>query len=460
MTQTDALSLLELNTGIKEVVKAGMERSYWVIGEISEIKVNYSGHCYLELVQKDEESDQIVARSRATIWAQTFRLIKPYFETTTGQMLVSGLGILVKVSVEFHELYGLSLNILDIEPTYTVGELAVRKQKIIDRLTQEGVIEMNRELELPVLCRKIAVISSETAAGYGDFMDQLHHNAYRYKFYSKLFPAVMQGDDAEKSIIDALDKIYRFADFFDAVVIIRGGGSQTDLSCFNSYWLAYHITQFPLPVFTGIGHEQDDSVADIVAHTRLKTPTAVAEFLIGTMSRTEEFLDEVTEQIVSEAGLFLDSRNDELLITIKDLQLSIKDYQNTNRSELIRYNNTLIDRSRKILYNQQLNLQRSEVTVEVMANKQLADGIQLTNLYLNTLKRELRYRLGKARQELDAAGESIRLQNPQHILKKGYSITLKDNNSLKEVKSLNKGDTIETLLYKGKIRSTIKKLTS
>lgn len=460
MAQADALSLMELNTRIKEVINAGMERSYWVIGEISEIKVNYSGHCYLELVQKDEESDQIVARSRATIWAQTFRLIKPYFETTTGQVLVSGLGILVKVSVEFHELFGLSLNILDIEPTYTVGELAVRKQKIIDRLKQEGVIDMNRELELPTLCRKIAVISSETAAGYGDFIDQLHQNTYGYKFYNKLFSAVMQGEEAEKSIIDALDRIYHFADFFDAVVIIRGGGSQADLSCFNSYWLAYHITQFPLPVLTGIGHEQDDSVTDIVAHTRLKTPTAVAEFLIDTMARTEEFLNEVSEQIVSEAGLFLESRNDELLVTIKDIQISIKDFQNTNRSELVRYNTILIDRSRRILHNQQLNLQRSEVKAEVMANKKLTDGIQLMEMYLHTLKRELRYKLGKAGQKLDAAGESIRLQNPQNILKKGYSITLKDNKSLSDVDSLNEGDTIETFLHKGKIRSSIKKLIS
>ncbi len=458
--QADALSLLELNTRIKDVIKAGTEKTCWVIGEISEIKVNYSGHCYLELVQKDQESDQIIARNRATIWAATFRLVKPYFETTTGQSLVNGLGILVKVSVEFHEVYGLSLNILDIEPTYTVGELAVRKQKIIDRLTQEGVIEMNRELELPFLCRKIAVISSETAAGYGDFIHQLQHNVAGYKFYCRLFPAIMQGDEAEKSIISALDRIYDHENFFDTVIIIRGGGSQADLSCFNSYWLAYHITQFPLPVLTGIGHEQDDSVVDIVAHTRLKTPTAVAEFLIDNMNRAEELLDEVANRIAVEAGLFLESRNDELILTIKNIQLNLKDNLNTIRSELIYCNNLLINHTRKIVHGKRLDLHRREVTVGVMAHKQIADRIVVIESYAHLLHRELTYYFKKSEHELVSLFDRIRLLNPQHVLKRGYSITFKDNKSLKDMDSLIEGDTIETLLYKGKIRSTIKKLTS
>lgn len=457
--QADALSLFELNTRIREVIKTGTEKTYWVIGEISEMKVNYSGHCYLELIQKAEESDQIVARSRATIWAQTFRLVKPYFETTTGQPFVDGLGILVKVSVEFHETYGLSLNIHDIEPTFTVGELAVRKQKVIERLTQEGIIYMNRELALPLLCRKIAVISSETAAGYGDFIHQLEHNTGSYKFYCRLFPAVMQGSEAEKSIIDALDHVYAFEDFFDAVVIIRGGGSQADLSCFNNYWLAYHITQFPLPVLTGIGHEQDDSVTDMVAHTRLKTPTAVAEFLIDTMAQAEELLDEVADRIVNDAGLFLENRNDELFMTIKKIQLSLKDNQHTFRSDLVRCQNVLTDRSLKVIHFQQLKLQHSELKAEVMVDKKITKGIQLMETYKHLLEREMKNYFKRVGQKLDAAVESIRLLNPQHILKRGYSITLKDKKSLKDLEDIQEGDTIDTLLYKGKIQSTIKKLT-
>ncbi len=458
--QTDALSLLELNTRIKEVIKSGTERNYWVIGEISEIKVNYSGHCYLELIQKDPDLDQIIARNRATIWAQTFRLVKPYFETTTGQPLADGLGILVKVSVEFHEVFGLSLNILDIEPTYTVGELALRKQKIIERLAEEGVLEMNRELELPLLCQKIAVISSETAAGYGDFIHQLQHNYERYKFYYKLFPAVMQGDEAEKSIIDALDRIYTHENFFDAVVIIRGGGSQADLSCFNSYWLAYHITQFPLPVLTGIGHEQDESVADMVAHTRLKTPTAVAEFLINNLAHTEEILDEVANGVMNEVQYLIEGRNDELLLTIKNLQLHLKDNINIIRFNLATSNHQLINQSRKKVHVLGKELHRRELKTGMLAQKQIEHQNAIVESNTRFLQRELDFFLKRANHNMVSAIDRLRALNPMQVLKRGYSVTFKNGKPLKDIEALLEGDTIETLLHKGKIDSTINKLTS
>jgi exodeoxyribonuclease VII large subunit len=291
------MSLYELNQEVRKILKDNLSEYYWVIGEISEIKMNNTGHCYLELVEKDEPTDNLRARARAIIWATTFRILKPYFETTTGMTLAKGIKVLVKVIVEFHELYGYSLIVTDIEPSYTIGELARTKQETINRLIEEGVIDMNKSLPFPVLPRKIAVISSETAAGYGDFYDQLLNNQYKYKFYVKLFPALMQGEEAEKSIIEALDNIYRYEDFFDVIVLIRGGGSQADLSCFNNYWLAYNITQFPSPVLTGIGHEQDESVVDIVAHTHLKTPTAVAEYLISLFQDAENHIIELQNTI-------------------------------------------------------------------------------------------------------------------------------------------------------------------
>ncbi len=279
--ENNPLSLCELLGSVKMTLKNHLTPSFWVIAEISELKVNYSGHCYLELIEKDSGGESIKAKVRATIWSSAYRMIQAYFESATRSKLAAGMKVMVKASVEFHELYGLSLNITDIEPSYTVGEMALKKQEIINRLIAEGVFGMNKSLSLPDLPRRIAVVSSKTAAGFGDFMDQLLKNDFGYKFYVKLFPAAMQGAEAEQSIIAALDAVFEAESQFDLVVIIRGGGSQSDLNCFNSYWLACHICQFPLPILTGIGHEQDETIADLVANTRLKTPTAVAEFLIG-----------------------------------------------------------------------------------------------------------------------------------------------------------------------------------
>jgi len=273
------LTLSELNKQIGDVLESAFPKGVWVVGEISELKENRNGHCYLELIEK--QGIEIVARSRATIWSYTYRMLKPYFETSTGQLFTSGIKILVQVSVEFHAAYGLSLNIKDIDPVYTVGDMAMQRREIVDRLKTEGVFEMNKELQLPLVPQKIAVISSATAAGYQDFVNQLDNNKQGFVFYIKLFQATMQGTETAPSIMAALERIFGYDDFFDAVVIIRGGGATADLSSFDNYDLAYFVTQFPLPVITGIGHEKDDTIVDLVAHTRLKTPTAVAEFFIA-----------------------------------------------------------------------------------------------------------------------------------------------------------------------------------
>jgi exodeoxyribonuclease VII large subunit len=228
------------------------------VAEISELNMNRSGHCYLELIEKDSLSDKIIAKSRATIWAFTFRTLKAYFETTTGETLRGGLKVLLKASIEFHEVFGFSLNIQDIDPQYTLGDLARKKAQIIQQLTSEGVLDMNKGLPFPLVPQRIAVISSETAAGYGDFLNQLETNSFGYCFFTELFPAIMQGDKASESIILALEHVYSHIDEFDLVAIMRGGGSKSDLNCFDDYELAYFITQFPLPILTGIGHERDD----------------------------------------------------------------------------------------------------------------------------------------------------------------------------------------------------------
>jgi len=427
------MSLYELNQEVRKILKDNLSEYYWVIGEISEIKLNNTGHCYLELVEKDESTDNLRARARAIIWSSTFRILKPYFETTTGMTLTKGIKVLVKVTVEFHELYGYSLIVTDIEPSYTIGELARTKQETINRLIEEGVIDMNKSLPFPLLPRKIAVISSETAAGYGDFYDQLLNNQYQYKFYVKLFPALMQGEEAEKSIIEALDNIYRYEDFFDVVVLIRGGGSQADLSCFNNYWLAYNITQFPRPVLTGIGHEQDESVVDIVAHTHLKTPTAVAEYLISIFQDAENHIIELQNTITDRCLENMVSEKDKInVLRINTFNSTVRLIsQHSKKAEL------LGSRIKSIF--REAVIKNSQWFVFLQRNlKQHCTGyISNKNYALEILEKKNYY--------LD----------PRNILKRGYSITLHNGIHVKSAGELKNQDLIDTILYKGRIKSKV-----
>jgi len=306
-------TLFDLNKRIRNSIEQTFPDSYWVIAEISELKINNSGHCYLELIEKDPDQDKIIARARATIWAYTFRMLKPYFETASGISLDKGIKILVKAKVIFHEQYGLSLNILDIDPGYTLGDMERKRQKALRQLENDGVLEMNKQIPFPIAPQRIALISSETAAGYKDFMNQLLSNSYGFKYYVKLFPAIMQGDEAIQSNIKALDNIYLHLDFFDIVVIIRGGGSKSDLSCFDNYNLAYHITQFPIPVLTGIGHEQDISIADLAAHTKLKTPTAVAGFIIKQTNSLDQYLEKLQTTAISLVNDCLQNKQEQIV---------------------------------------------------------------------------------------------------------------------------------------------------
>jgi exodeoxyribonuclease VII large subunit len=400
------VSLLELNALIKKTINENLA-SHWLTAEISELTVNYSGHCYLEFIQKDEKTERIIARARGTIWANTFRMIKPYFESTTGRAFSDGIKVMVKASVEFHEVYGLSLNILDIEPTYTVGEIALRKQKILEKLKSEGVIGMNKELELSYIPNRIAIISSKTAAGFGDFVNQLTQNPHRYRFYLKLFPAIMQGNEAESSIINQLDKIYQHSENFDAVIIIRGGGAQADLECFNSYWLAYNITQFPLPVLTGIGHEQDDSVVDMVAHTRLKTPTAVAEFLIDCMSAVTNELQEVEEAIVDIARNIIVDNKSALKDNAYRLNKEVGSIILKRNKQLTATFSGFISSTKNNLSRQRITLERSQVYLE--QNKKFFFSTKRKNLHAETirLKKEIKYCLYNQKHSIAHFGKRI-----------------------------------------------------
>ena len=278
-------SLKELCDWIQEIVENDLPNRYWVCAEIASMSVR--GHCYMELVEK-AENGILAAKVRATCWNNVYNLLSAYFVQETGQSLHVGLQVMLEVSVEFHAVYGLSLNVWNIDPTYTLGDLAKQRQATIQQLTEDGVMDLQKALQIPSLPRRVAVISSADAAGYGDFCDQLKHNRFGFKFHVQLYPAVVQGDNAARSVVKALNSIAALEEEWDVVVIIRGGGATTDMTCFDDYNLASHCAQFPLPIIAGIGHTRDVSVVDMVVHTSVKTPTAAAEWLIERVAEQVE----------------------------------------------------------------------------------------------------------------------------------------------------------------------------
>ncbi|MDU1891195.1 MAG: exodeoxyribonuclease VII large subunit [Dysgonomonas sp.] len=431
---SSAISLYELNNLIKSVLDDSLPETIWVRAEMSDVRVNQNGHCYLEFIEKDKSGRNMIAKIRGMIWANTFFLIKTYFEQSTKQAFASGLKVLVQVSVEFHELYGLSLTVHDIDPTYTLGDQALNRAAIIKQLEEEGVLNLNKELELPVPTSRIAIISSPTAAGYEDFLDQLSRNSYGFVFYTKLFPAIMQGDRTEESIIYALEKIYEYQDCFDAVVIIRGGGATSDLSSFDSYLLAASCAQFPLPIITGIGHERDETVVDIVAHTRAKTPTAVAEFLITNLAETELELNETAHNIVSLVTQRLQEEAVRLSVFEVKNTLILKSWYKEQEMILSSIKNILS----KDLQQTLKNAQNKFSTFTDLLDKQSAQLIKDQNNKLETFEKHLQ------------------LVSPNNILKKGYTLTMKEGKVIKTGTALHSGDQITTVFSDGQIDSIVK----
>ncbi len=452
---TASIKLSELNQTIHSLVRQQFPDQVWVMADISEIKINASGHAYLELIEKDRKTEKIIAKARATIWSYSFRMLKPFFESSTGYTLEAGIKVLVKVSVEFHEIYGFSLNITDIDPTYTLGDIEKKRQEIISRLEKEGVFRMNKETTLTLVPQKIAVISSKTAAGFEDFINQLNNNEYGYVFYPVLFAAIMQGDQTEDSIITALDRVFDHEEFFDAVVIIRGGGSKSDLAAFDNYNIAYHITQFPIPVITGIGHEQDETIADLVAHTRLKTPTAVAGFLIGLAEAFEGELRDKKNELLKTVMAKLSGYDNQLRLLSRTLSGNIQQVIQ-RQSDYLEYVSERLGASSDRLIRDQKR------TIRIMFNN-LTGGInssiryrslQHSNLVQKSVTSCSRY-LSTNSQHLSLLKQRIHDMDPDRILERGYSITLHSGKAVKDVSEIHKGDVLETRLANGSISSSV-----
>lgn len=407
----DALSLYDLNALVRRSMEQCLPDEYWIQAELSDVRTNSTGHCYLEFIQKDPRSNALIAKARGTVWANVFRLLKPYFEEATGQTFASGIKVLVQVTVSFHELYGYSLTVQDIDPAYTLGDMARRRKEILNQLEEEGVLNLNKELEIARLPQRIAVISSPTAAGYGDFCHQLQSNSRGFYFYTELFPALMQGDRVEESVLAALDNVNARLPEFDVVVIIRGGGAASDLTGFDTYLLAAACAQFPLPIITGIGHERDDTVLDSVAHTRVKTPTAAAEFLIESMNNAADELDTLTVR----------------------LQESVRNRLMEEQRKLVSYKNRIPSAAYRRLSGAKLSL--------LTARK---DIVQVVT---SSVSRH-RHRLELLQQRLIDA-------SPEKQLARGYSITLKDGKVVKDTALIQEGDSVTTRLYQGEFTSIV-----
>lgn len=426
-----ALSLFELNSLVRETLELTLSNEYWVRAEISELRVNR--HCYMELVQKDSHKNGIIAKARAQVWANRWTFIKPMFEDMTHQSLATGMQVLVKAEITFHELYGYSLNITDIDPTYTLGDIAKRRQEILHQLAQEGISTMNQELPLPRMLQRIAIISSASAAGYGDFCNQLKNNPARLAFHTQLFQATMQGDDVTPSIINALNCIAGQQEQWDAVVIIRGGGATSDLSGFDTLELAENVAQFPLPIITGIGHERDDTVIDLIAHTRMKTPTAAAEFLIQHQSKELELLESIA------ASIFLSASN---LLQAEKIRIQVLTAKIPTLFSAIQARETIkIDRLSAAMGYKALQHIEGEKSRISIIKKQLA-------LYTDNLLNHQKKRIEQAENKLENA-------SPERILKLGFSITRVNGQAIKSFDDVREGDNIETTLATGTINSTV-----
>lgn len=452
---TEKMSLTELQLIIRDSLYMALPDMYWVVAEISEMKENFAGHCYLELIEKHPDDKNVRARARAIIWSKRYRFLKSFFENTTGESLREGLNILIKTKVEYHELYGLSLVITDIDPAFTIGEVAMKRQLVIKKLEQEGVFSMNKELNIPAVPQRIAIISSGSAAGYTDFINQLNGNSFGYTFHTALIESAMQGTETEHGVISALDKIANNYHLFDLVVIIRGGGSQADLSWFDSYNIAYHVTQFPLPVITGIGHEKDLSVTDMVANISLKTPTAVANYLIDCVSQTEDHIIEMSAEIKNISRIIIDKNNNLIesfrikLFPVVQVKISkMKEKLSEIIIEIINIGKENIFKASLIPANHNSKL-ASSVKSFSSVKKTVIDRM-VQNLFTRSSDS-----LNRNSTKLDGLKNSLNILNPERVLERGYTITLLNGRILKKTDQVMINDFIDTQFNDGVLKSRV-----
>ena len=428
-----ALSLYELNNLVREVISTTLHDEYWVETELSELR-EVRGHCYMELIQKDLFSNTPIAKASAKCWKNKWQLLSPKFEKVTGQYLRSGLKVLLKVYPDFHEAYGFSWIVTDINPEFTMGDMARKRLEIVNQLKAEGVFDLQKELKMPLFAQRIAVISSANAAGYGDFCNQLADNSYGLQFHTRLFSAVMQGEGVEQSVIAALNEINSNVDDFDVVVIIRGGGATSDMSGFDTLSLAENVANFPLPIITGIGHDRDESVLDMVSHTRVKTPTAAAAFLVDHLERVYERVLDAQSELLSNVRHRMEMEKARLQHLGEKIPMLFSLYK--GRQEAL--------------------LDRIFINISSAVQKRLAQEDRLLDSLTQRIKPGLERRLMRENYRLDLLSQRAKALDPALLLRRGYSMTTLNGHVVKDKSQLKPGDEIVTRLEKGTVTSIIK----
>lgn len=428
------LTLHQLNSLVHETIDLAFTSSYWVEAELSECREN-NGHCYMDLIQKEEDTNTPIARAAARCWRSSWIPIRQRFEGITGQSLHAGMKVLLRVKAQFHELYGFSWIVQDIDPNYTMGDMARRRQEIIRTLRLEGVFDLNKSLAVPMFAQRIAVISSATAAGYGDFCNQLIGNAYGFQFRTRLFPAIMQGEQVEESVIAALDAINDCIDDFDVVVIIRGGGGTSDLSGFDTLALAENVANFPLPVITGIGHDRDESILDMISCVRVKTPTAAADFLISNLSSTLDRINDAGRTMTELVRRRMEKERERLshIQSFLPVAFSLK---KTREEARLAHLSTRLTGS----ISQRLSIE----------NNRLATIIERTPYIISA-------RLEKEQYRLDMLSQRVHALDPIHVLRRGYAIALHNGIAVKRPSDVTAGDEVSLLLAEGVITTTVNK---
>lgn len=439
MQPTRHLSLLELNTMVQNVIEQTMRQQYWVEAELAEANER-RGHMYMDLVQKSSNATPI-ARASAKCWASTWGPVRMHFERVTGQRLSVGMKVLLLVYPQFHPAYGFSWIVTDIDPTFTLGDMARQRMEIIQQLKDEGVFNLQKELSLPMFCQRIAVISSNTAAGYGDFSKHLQENNYGFKFHAELFPAIMQGEQVENSVIAALDAIYERMSsppegtegLFDCVVIIRGGGGTVDMSGFDTLMLAENVANFPIPIITGIGHDRDESILDMVSHTRVKTPTAAADVLIANLVDAYENINELTERMGFAVRRHLETERVRLaaLSTRLPVLFSLVRTRETSRLDRL--------------------MQRCTTAITT----HLQDERHRQQMLSQRLQPALQRIMQTHRHRIDMLSQRTAMLDPQRVLSLGYSMTLSGGKVVTDSAQLADGEIIETRLSNGTIISRV-----
>ena len=435
----NTLTLFELNTLVRDTLALEMPDEYWVEAELSEAR-EVRGHCYMELIQKEEGSNTPVAKASAKCWANTWQLVKPHFMRITGQQIHAGMKVMLKVFAQFHESYGFSWIVTDIDPTYTMGDMARKRQEIIRLLKEEGVFELQKELQLPMFCQRVAVISSANAAGYGDFVNQLENNEYDFRFHTQLFPATMQGEGVEQSVILALEKIYKMHlgfknnEKFDCVVIIRGGGATSDLSGFDTLALAENVANFPIPIITGIGHERDESVLDMVSHTRVKTPTAAAAFLINHLKVVLDLIEDTEQRISSK----------------------VRQQMDVQKIQLLHYSQQIPSLFSLVKTRQEACIDRLQNNLLLSISSRLQEEHHLLDIVSHNIQPVLERKILHECHLLELLKEKVEALNPELLLQRGYSITFANGKVVKDGSLLKTGDELETRLAKGTVRSIVR----